>query len=111
MRFWGLSRPCKARCPTRGPQRWNRMLTAGMRESSVSQYRRAISAFLVFLAFNAVEPEEPCEYVDSLVEYQAFGNAGKTVAPSHFMALLAGIERVLPHLKGILAVSHAMLES
>ena len=60
------------------------MLTVGMRVSSVAQYRRAVAAFLTFLAFNAVEPEEPCEYDDLLVEYQAYGNAGKPVARSHF---------------------------
>ena len=87
------------------------MLTAGMRENSVAQYRRAIAAFLVFLAFNAVEPEEPCEYDDLLCEYQAFGNNGGPVARSHFTALIAGIERVLPHLKGTLEVSHAVLAS
>ena len=96
----------------RGLRRYDRMVTAGMREGSILSYQRAVAAFLIWLSFQGIEPQEAFEYDDPTVEYKSFGGeGGGPVGKSHYEKLLSGVEKVLPHFRGDLLLARATLSA
>ena len=77
---------------------------AGLKTKTLQQYRRVLAMFLAWLIAIGVQPETAAEYDDLLVEYRYGMDGAGRVSKSNLEQLVSSVERVLPHLKGQLAL-------
>ena len=87
------------------------MVTAGMTQRGIDQYRIALAYFLTWLAMLGLAPEQGYEYDDLLVEYRNGSDGAIPPSKSSFEKLIACIEKLLPHLKGELLLARAELNA
>lgn len=112
MRFWKNGRSCTCRIRGRGPQRHNPGLTLGLQQAAYQSYMRAIYHFVLFCALVNLEPETCAEFDDLIIEH-ASGEHSATgpLTKSQLTTLVAAVERILPHTKGELMMSRALISS
>ena len=90
------------------------VLYKSLAPKTVQQYRREGREFVVYLDYHGVAPELAMEWDDLLVEYKNGVDLPEGMsAPtrSKFEKLLASVEKILPHFKGELCLSHAILNA
>lgn len=80
-----------------------------MRNKSDEQYRRVLVPFILWLITLGVAPSGGPHIDDMLCEYQAGSDQAPPVSRSNFEKLIAAVEKVLPHVKGELMLSRAIL--
>ena len=88
-----------------GPRRVDGHLASRVLPATHQRYRRCLTKFTSWLLANKYFPEAPTEFDDLAVEFKVDCAPSK----SDFEGLLAGLEYVLPALRGQLAWSRACL--
>ena len=89
----------------RGPRRLVPQHGAKIKASSHRRYQAATGKLVTWLSFNGYMPRTPGEWDDLIVEWRYDADVSKTV----FEGALAGVEFILPHLRGQLNWAHAVI--
>ena len=92
-----------------GPRFLEPHQAARIQDASSQRYRRAVAPFLEFLISFNFNPVEPAEFDDLIVEFKH--HLQNKLTKSSFEGLIAGVEHVLPSLKGKLPWAHTVANS
>ena len=93
------------RAPSLGLRRLDAHQAAKIAPATHARYRKCISAFLMWLVDNDFNPVGACEFDDLVVEFKV----DLCISKADFEGLLAGLEFVLPRLKGELKLARVCL--
>ena len=111
-------KPCTRRpwagCAQRfsGPRQIDPHVAASLRrQSSKTQYRTALAAFLAFLAYYNLAPSQPWEVDDLLVEYKNDNMWAAPPTKKQFENTIAAIEKAMPTFRGQLLYARAAMNS